>query len=210
MLNGILNALDATMFASCFTDRVPTLTDSDPDIIAIDGKTSRRSHDQGQEPLHLVSAWISRRRLVISRQAGPQGSNEIKVIPLPLERLALQACPVTIDAMGCQTKIARAILDKGADHPLAAKRNGSNLHDEITRYFKDRPDDTGTSYTMIDADHGRIETRRHRVSHDVGFLNTSRHFPDEPRFPDLKPVAMVASEVEHGGKPSQERRYYLC
>ena len=158
----------------------------------------------------MVSAWASRQRLVIGQQACAQKSNEITAIPLLLERLALQACLVTIDAMGCQTKIARAILDKGADYLLAAKRNWPNLHDEITRYFNDIPDDTGASHTTIDADHGRIETRRHRVSHDVGFLATSRRFPGEPRFPDLKPVAMVASEAEHGGKPSQERRYYLC
>jgi predicted transposase YbfD/YdcC len=211
-LNDILNALDASVFASCFTDWVAALADTDPDIVAIDGKTSRRSHDQARErnPLHLVSAWASRQRLVLGQQACAEKSNEITAIPLLLERLALHGCLVTIDAMGCQTKIARTILDKGADYLLAVKRNWSNLYQEIERYFKDIPDSERASHTTIDADHGRIETRRHTVSHHVGFLDAGRRFPGEPRFPGLRAIAMVESEVERGGKLSHERRYYLC
>ncbi|PRD40333.1 ISAs1 family transposase, partial [Phyllobacterium phragmitis] len=83
----------------------------DPDIVAIDGKTSRRAHNRsrGQNPLHLVSAWAARQRLVLGQQACAEKSNEITAIPELLERLELTGARVTIDAMGCQTKIAAAI-----------------------------------------------------------------------------------------------------
>ena len=111
-LNDILNALDASVFASCFTDWVAALADTDPDIVAIDGKTSRRSHDQARErnPLHLVSAWASRQRLVLGQEATDAKSNEITAIPLLLERLELTGALVTVDAIGAQTAIAETIV----------------------------------------------------------------------------------------------------
>ncbi len=110
-----------------------------PEIVAIDGKTSRRTHDRGRDrgPLHLVSAWASSQRLVLGQQACQAKSNEITAIPLLLERLALTGALVTIDAMGCQTKIAQAILDRGGDYLLAVKGNQASLHDEIRRYLDD-------------------------------------------------------------------------
>lgn len=211
-LNDILNALDPSVFTACFTNWVASLTDADPDIVAIDGKTSRRSHDhaRGRGPLHLVSAWASRQRLVLGQQACAEKSNEITAIPLLLERLALRGCLVTIDAMGCQTKIARAILSKRADYLLAVKRNWASLHDEVKSAFDVQPPARRRTHTTIEGDHGRIETRHHSVIHDVSFMSTSRRFPGEPRFPGLRAIAMVESEVERAGKVSRETRYYLC
>jgi hypothetical protein len=141
-LNDIINALDTELFAACFSSWVAGLCAVEPDIVAIDGKTSRRTHDKSKRrnPLHLVSAWASRQRLVLGQQACAAKSNEITAIPLLLERLALNGALVTIDAMGCQSKIAHTILDKGADYLLAAKENWPNLHAEIVRYFDDAPE----------------------------------------------------------------------
>ena len=216
-LNDIVNAIDGELFTACFTEWVAGLcatnpqTDAGPEIVAIDGKTSRRTHDRAHDrnPLHLVSAWASGQRLVLGQQACAAKSNEITAIPLLLERLAIRGALVTIDAMGCQTKIARKILDKEADYLLAVKQNWPNLHAEIERAFDD-PATTGLLRSQTtDGDHGRIEVRRHAVSHDVAFLQTDRRFPGEPRFPGLKAIAMVETEVERGGNISIERRFYL-
>lgn len=111
--------------------------------------------------------------------------------------------------VGCQTKIAQKILDKEADDLLAVKENWPNLHAEIARVFDD-PGTAGLLHSQtVDGDHGRIELRRHAVSHDVAFLQTNRRFPGEPRFPGLKAIAMVETEVERAGKTSRERRFYL-
>ncbi len=136
-------------------------------------------------------------------------SNEITAIPFLLERLALTGTLVTIDAMGTQTKIARAIRDRGGDYLLALKGNQSSLHDEIRRYLDDPAARIHSRFETTDGDHGRIEVRRHRVSHDVDWLTTDRRFPDEPRFPGLRAIAVVEAEVERNGSTSLERRYYL-
>lgn len=218
----VINALDAATFSACFTNWVARLAEAAPDIVAIDGKTSRRAHGVNSDPLHLVSAWASRQRLVLGQQATASKSNEITAIPLLLERLELTGALVTIDAMGCQRQIAEAIRAKGADYLLALKDNQPNLADEV-RLFFDQPaaadphanphanPHAGPSpaHTTIDADHGRIETRRHLVSHDVGWLSTARRFPGEPRFPDLAAIAMVEAVVQHRGKTTTARRYFL-
>jgi hypothetical protein len=102
---------------------VADLREDEPDIVALDGKTSRRARRGETHPLHVVSAWASRQRLVLGQQAVDEKSNEIVAIPLLLERLQLTGALVTIDAMGCQTKIADKILAKGADYLLALKDN---------------------------------------------------------------------------------------
>lgn len=210
-LGDVMNGLDAELFSACFTTWVEELREVEPDIVAIDGKTSRRTHarPKGRNPLHLVSAWASRQRLVLGQQACDAKSNEITAIPLLLERLALTGALVTIDAMGCQTKIAQAILDKEADYLLAVKDNWPTLSGEIEHYFADALDGDLERFETTDGDHGRIEVRRHVLSHDVAWLSTDRRFPGEPRFPGLKAIAMVEAEVERDGKTSRERRYFL-
>jgi len=222
-LNDILNDIDAELFTACFSEWVTSLcadTSQDgagpeivaPEIVAIDGKTSRRIHDKaaGRNPLHLVSAWATSQRLVRGQQACEAKSNEITAIPLPLDRLALRGAPVTIDSMGCQTKIAQKVLNREADYLLAVKENWPNLHAEIARAFDD-PATTGLlRHETTDADHGSverrrspgIEVRRHAVSHDVDFLQTNR-------FPGLQAIAMVEAEVGRGDKTTLERRFYL-
>lgn len=211
-LNDVINAIDGGLFAECFTAWVETLRDpAAPEIVAIDGKTSRRTHDRGRDrgPLHLVSAWASSQRLVLGQQACETKSNEITAIPLLLERLALTGALVTIDAMGTQTKIAQAILDRGGEYLLAVKDNQASLHDEIRRYLDDPAASIHSRIETTDGDHGRIAVRRHRVSHEVGWLSTDRRYPGQPRFPGLRAIAMVEAEVERNGAASLERRYYL-
>jgi predicted transposase YbfD/YdcC len=210
-LNDVLNAIDGDLFGQCFSDWVDGLREAEPDIVAIDGKTSRRTHDRARDrgPLHLVSAWASRQRLVLGQQACAAKSNEITAIPLLLGRLALSGALVTIDAMGCQTRIAQTILDRGADYLLGVKDNQPSLHQEIAGHFDDPAGAVGEPFVTIDGEHGRIEVRRHWVSHEVGWLTTDRRFPGEPRFPSLRAIAMVEAEVERGGRTSRERRYFL-
>lgn len=211
-LNDVVNALDAGLFKACFAAWVETLRDGDPDIIAIDGKTSRRCHarGKGREPLHLVSAWATRQRLVLGQEATDVKSNEITAIPLLLERLELAGALVTIDAMGTQTAIAETIVRQGGDYLLALKENRPATYADVARFFANPPADMiKTPFETTDGEHGRIEMRRHCVCHDVEWLWSDRRYPDEPRFPHLAMVAMVETRVERSGKIEQERRYYL-
>jgi predicted transposase YbfD/YdcC len=207
--NDVMNALPAELFAACFTAWVADLRESAPDIVAIDGKTSRRARARGSDPLHLVSAWASRQRLVLGQQAVDGKSNEINAIPLLLERLELTGALVTIDAIGCQREIARAIRARGADYLFALKDNWPTLAEEVRLFFDREPAAAFDAHETTDGDHDRIEVRRAFVSHDVDWLASDRRFPGEPRFPGLAMIGMVEAEVERAGKTSRARRYYL-
>jgi predicted transposase YbfD/YdcC len=209
-LNDVINALDPALFKTCFVAWVEALRESEPDLVAIDGKTARRTHDRGggREPLHLVSAWASRQRLVLGQEATDAKSNEITAIPLLLERLAIAGALVTLDAIGCQTRIAEAIRARGADYLIAVKANRPGLLAEIERFFA-APPTALDRHVTTDGDHGRIEIRRHAVSRDTAWLSTDRRFPGEPRFPGLAAIAMVEAEVERGGRTTSSRRFYL-
>jgi predicted transposase YbfD/YdcC len=208
-LNDVINALPASLFAECFTAWVNELRATDPEIVAVDGKTSRRARRGDAPALHLVSAWASRQRLVLGQEPVGGKGNEITAIPRLLERLELSGALVTIDAVGCQRDIARAIRGKGADYLLALKDNWPTLADEVRLFFEREPDSAFEVHDSTDGDHGRIEVRRHRVSHDIAWLASDRRFPGEPRFPDLAMLGMVEAEVERHGKTSRSRRYYI-
>jgi predicted transposase YbfD/YdcC len=210
-LNDVINALPAAAFSDCFVSWVASLRDADADIVAVDGKTSRRAHNRsrGRNPLHLVSAWASRQRLVLGQQACEEKSNEITAIPALLERLELTGALVTIDAMGCQSKIAAAIRDRGADYLLALKDNWPALCTEVKRFFAEADAAALDAHQTTDGDHGRIESRRHVVCHDIQWLISGRRFPGEWRFRDLTMIAMVETESERDGKTTVEQRYYL-
>lgn len=212
-LNDVINALDAELFKACFTNWVDTLRDKEPDIIAVDGKTSRRTHAraQGRDPLHLVSAWAARQRLVLGQEATDVKSNEITAIPRLLERLELSGALVTIDAMGTQNAIAETIIKRGGDYLLALKANRPLLHAEVETFFANPPNDMiEPIHHTTDADHGRIEERSHVVCHQVDWLFSDRRYTDEPRFPHLAMIGMVETNVQRHGKVARERRYYLC
>ena len=211
-----MNALDGALFSEAFAAWVDGLREAEPDIVAIDGKTSRRAHGRahaGGHPLHVVSAWATRQRLVLGQEATSEKSNEISAIPLLLERLHLTGALVTIDAMGIQTKIAKCILARGADYLLALKDNQKSLATEVALFFdtteRRGPEQLSPVHTTTDGDHGRIETRSHWVSTSVDWLQPDRSAPGEPRFPGLKAVAMVEARVERDGKTTTSRRFFL-
>jgi Transposase len=211
-LNDVLNALDPELFKTCFVEWVAALRDNAPDVIAIDGKTSRRCHarGKGRGPLHLVSAWAARQRLVLAQEAVDEKSNEIVAIPLLLERLELAGALVTIDAMGTQAAIAEKIVARGGDYLLALKANWPVLRKEVEAFFADPPPSLlKEPFETIDNDHGRVERRRHLVCHEVGWLFSDRRYAGEPRFRHLAMIGMIETHVERNGSPATERRYYL-
>jgi len=208
-LNDVMNALPAPLFSECFASWVESLRETEPDIVAIDGKTSRRAHGKNGPALHLVSAWASRQRLVLDQEAVDKKSNEIVAIPRLLERLELTGALVTIDAMGCQREIAEKIRKQGADYLLALKDNWPALVGDVRLHFDSEPKDAFDAHETTDGDHGRIEVRRHYVSHNVDWLSTDRRFPGEPRFPALAMIGMIEASVERDGKTGVSRRFYL-
>jgi predicted transposase YbfD/YdcC len=211
-LTEVIAALDATVFKECFLAWVETLRAREPDMIAIDGKTSRRSHarSKGRLPLHTVSAWATRQRLVLGQEAVVEKSNEIMAIPLLLQRLELAGALVTIDAMGTQTEIAQTIIGRGGDYLLSLKQNRPASYAEVETFFADPPQDAALQRSeTVDGAHDRIETRQHTVCHDVDWLFSNRRYPGEPVFPGLAMIGMVSSKTERGGKTERETRYYL-
>ena len=183
----VFAALDLELFKACFLRWISGLRDDDPDIIAIDGKTSRRSHDRrkGGNPLHLVSAWAARQRSVLGQQATEEKSNEITAIPLLLRHLDLKGALVTMDAMGTQTDITRAIRNGGGSYCMSLKKNWPAVYADVEQLFNDPPDDAAFEKETVDLTGGRIETRRHAVCHEVDWMTSDRHYPGESVFPDL-------------------------
>jgi predicted transposase YbfD/YdcC len=211
-LGEVVAALDPELFKGCFTSWVEGLREAEPDLIAVDGKTSRRTHvrGKGREPLHLVSAWAARQRLVLGQEAVAGKSNEIAAIPRLLERLALEGALVTIDAIGTQSAIAATILRRGGDYLLALKENRPATFADVEAFFADPPPGALDTFETTDGGHGRIEVRRHAVCRDVAWLLSDRRYPGEVAFPGLAMLGMVESGTERGGKIERERRYYLA
>ena len=210
-LRVVLNRIDPALFEACFAAWATALRPDGADLIALDGKTLRRSGDSkaGTKPLHLVSAWASTQRLVLSQEAVDGKENECAAILAILDRLSLKGALVTIDAIATNQAVARAITDGGGDYLLALKRNQPTLHDEVAKYFGD-PETAGLAVIEItDKDHGRIEVRRYTVSHDVKWLKSDRRYPDEPRFHGLRSLVCTTTKTEWRGKVTEETRYYL-
>jgi predicted transposase YbfD/YdcC len=209
-LGDILAALDAEQFQRCFVTWVAALTGVPEGVVAIDGKTVRRSgrKKRGQAPIHMVSAFAARQRLVLGQVKVAEKSNEIVAIPKLLDLLAIEGAIVTIDAMGCQRDIAQKIVDKKADYVLALKGNQGSLRDDVELFVAEQAaagftDTTVSRDQTVDGDHGRIETRTTTVIHDVAWLQ-QRH-----AWPGLNAVVMVESVREIGDKIEQETRFYI-
>lgn len=209
-LGDILAVLDAEQFQGCFVAWVAALTGVAEGVIAIDGKTSRRSGRKsgGNPPIHIVSAFAARQRLVLGQVKVAEKSNEIVAIPKLLNMLAIEGAIVTIDAMGCQREIAQKVIDKKADYVLALKGNQGSLREDVETFLAEQKaagftDTTISRDQTVDGDHGRIETRTTTVIHDVAWLQ-ERH-----DWPGLNAVIMVESSREITGKIEQETRFYI-
>ena len=210
-LRTVMNRIDPDLFAACFSSWVAECWPGRPDLVAIDGKTSRRSHDRkkGQKALHLVSAFASTSRLVLGQEAVDEKSNEITAIPILLERIDLEGALVSIDAMGCNPTIAETIIAAKADYLLAVKDNQPTLHADIKSYFDTAPFGEVERSETLGKDHGRLEIRAHSVSHTVDWYASERSYPGAPRFPKLVTIGMIESHIERGEKIETERRSYI-
>src|SRR5271156_6356428 len=163
-LGDILATLDAEAFQRCFVAWVAALIGVPEGVVAIDGKTVRRSKGAAQAAIHMVSAFAARQRLILGQVKVADKANEIVAIPKLLDMLAIEGAVVTIDAMGCQRAIAQKIVDKKADYILALKGNQGSLREDVEVFVaeqkvKDFKDTTISRDETVDADHGRIETR---------------------------------------------------
>jgi predicted transposase YbfD/YdcC len=216
-LRTVMNRINPDLFMACFSSWVAECWPDKLDLVAIDGKTSRRSHNRktGQKPLHLVSAFATNSRLVLghpstrAQEAVDEKSNEITAIPALVERLDLAGALVSIDAMGCNPNIAQSILDAEADYLLAVKDNQPTLHADIKSYFETAPSGEVEQVETVGKDHGRIEVRTYTVSHVVDWYAAPRSYPGAPRFPQLTTIAMVESRIERGDKIETEQRSYI-
>ena len=210
-LRALMNRLDPVLFRACFEAWVAERWPAAPGLVALDGKTSRGSRDEGagRRALHMVSAFATDRNLVLGQEAVDEKANEIVAIPLLLQRLALSGALVTIDAMGCNPGIAQSILDAEADYLLAVKDNQPTLHAEIESYFETAPDDEIDTFEDIDKGHGRIEIRACRVSTAIDWLKADRAFPGAFRFPRTAAIAVIDARVECKGKITTSRRSYI-
>lgn len=211
----VFGALDPEQFQECFLSWMATVsTATAGEIIALDGKQLRRSHDKshGKAAIHMVSAWATSNRLVLGQVKVDEKSNEITAIPELLSRLDLHGCLVTLDAMGCQTDIAAQIIDQGGDYLFSLKGNQSHLHEDVELLFDDLEASRYTAYPYdhakrVDKDHGRIEIRQCWTIADPEVL---RHLRGAERFAHLQSVVKVRAERYLDGKPpTVENRYFI-
>jgi predicted transposase YbfD/YdcC len=211
----LMNRIDPGLFSSAFTAWVREAWPDRPDVVAIDGKTSRRSHDRSTDtpPLHLVSAFATTTRLVLGQQAVADKSSEVAAIPPLLERLGqddgLKDCIVTIDAIATNPTIASAIKAQGADYLLAVKANQPTLRAEVEAYFNEAPASALEIFTDIDKGHGRIEQRTVTVAKEIDWLNTDRRFPGELRLPGVAAIIRVISRTELKDRCRLDTRYFI-
>jgi predicted transposase YbfD/YdcC len=203
--------IDPRQFQHSFLEWVRSVYElTQGQIVAIDGKQSRRSYDRarGKAAINMVSAWASENQMVLGQVKVDAKSNEITAIPELLNMLELAGCIVTIDAMGCQTEIAAKIVEKQADYLLSVKSNQPNLHEDLAGYFDWALRDKfkQTSFTIdetTDGEHGRIEVRRYYATGDIGWLRRKAEWEG------LQTIAMVESHRTIGEVTSVERRYYI-
>ena len=209
-LGDIFATLDAEEFQRSFVAWVARLTGMPTEVIAIDGKTLRRSYQQkgAKAPIHMVSAFAARQRLVLGQVKVAEKSNEIVAIPKLLAMLAIEGAIVTIDAIGCQRDIAADILAKKADYVLALKGNQGTLREDVELFAAEQKangfkDSKVSRHETVDGDHGRIETRTYTVFHEMAWLQ-ERH-----DWPGLQGIVMVESTREIGERIERETRFYI-
>jgi predicted transposase YbfD/YdcC len=207
----VFAALNPTAFAQCFTTWVRDIANvTEGEVVAIDGKTVRRSFDKASSKaaIHMVSAWAATNKLVLGQVKTDEKSNEITAIPKLLALLELRGCIITIDAMGCQKEIAAKIIDREADYVLGLKGNQGNLHADVASYFEEalKHNFADVPYDFceqIEHGHGRDELRRTWCTSDLVW------FTKRDEWKGLKSIAMIEEERTIGGIKSVDRRYFI-
>jgi predicted transposase YbfD/YdcC len=210
----VFRVIDAEAFQRSFmrwVERVFTVTNGQ--VIAIDGKTARRSHDKsiGQDAIHMVNAWASANGIALGQRKVADKSNEITAIPELLRLLNISGCIVTIDAMGCQQSIAQTIRDEKADYVLRVKDNQGHLHQDLADWFAYADDVQFQGMTLdyhetINKRHGRIEIRRCWTIADPVAFEHIRHYDG---WADLQAIVRVQRERRLPDKVEQATAYYI-
>src|SRR5882762_11462738 len=218
--NRVFSALDPKGFLDCFLRWTQSVRQAIPrEIVAVDGKALRRAINKGQSPRYVVSAWAHSNQLVLGQLKVEEKSNEITAVPELRRVLELAGCIVTVDAMGCQKKIAKEIIEADAHYVLALKGNQEKVHEEVKSFLdhtleeqkKKRPPGALVpkeaaalkGCETVEKDHGRIETRKYYQSDCLDW------FADKGKWEGLRSVGMVEAIRETDGKTTVERRYYL-
>lgn len=205
----VFENLDSKAFNKAFIDWTHKMSEhTEGRVIAIDGKTVRRSFDGEKSPIHLVNAWVDENNMILGQVKTNSKSNEITAIPKLLELLFLEKSIVTIDAMGTQKKIAEQIIKKKADYVLALKGNQGLFHKEVEEYMKDaiKNDFKGiecSTKTTLEKGHGRIEKREYFQTNDIEW------FSEKKLWKGLKSIGMVRRTVNRDDKESIEQCYYI-
>lgn len=211
----VFRLLDPEAFSQCFGRFLEALGSKGAGVIAVDGKTLRRSFDDAERgnPLGVVTAFATASRLVVGQRGyrAGDGDSEIVAARALLECLELRGHLVTADALHCQDQTARLIRDRGGDYLLRLKANRPALHDMVREYFADPETVSGLPGAVTsDADHGRIETRRAWVGHDLGWMRGPKSACSEPALlPDMAMIGMIETTVEHRGKTRVTRHYHV-
>jgi predicted transposase YbfD/YdcC len=218
--NRVFAALDPKEFVDCFLRWTQSLREAVfQEIVALDGKALRRALNKDQSIKYVVSAWAESNGLVLGQIKVADKSNEITAVPQLLRVLELSGCIVTIDAMGCQKKIAKEIIEADAQYVLALKGNQETVHEEMKSFLDatlqeqqalrpvgaklSKAAATLAGLETVEKDHGRLETRRYFQSDQLDW------FVDRSQWEELHSVGMVESIREYEGKRTVERRYYL-
>jgi predicted transposase YbfD/YdcC len=210
----VMRKLNTKQFANCFTSWIRAVTKAtDGDVIAIDGKTLRRSFNTSdrKSAIHMVSAWSTANGVVLGQEKTAEKSNEITAIPELLNSLAIKGCIVTIDAMGCQKDIAEQIVKQKGDYLLALKGNQGNFHEEVVSFLTvakeaDFKNVVHDFHEEIDAGHGRVETRR---AYAIDFKKYKKHMPEGLKWKKLTSVVMVETIREGRDFKTMDMRFYI-
>ena len=206
ILGDLFARIDHKEFSGCFTDWVSSISaQTNGEVIAIDGKTICNSNDKAsnKSAIHVVSAYASANHLCLGQEVVEQKSNEITAIPELLKILDIKGCIITIDAMGCQKKIAKDIIKKEADYILMVKDNQKELKQQVKKMFQ--ISEISDTHTQVDAGHGRVETRKCDIISDLNFMD------DKQEWPGLNTIVRVQSERcdKQTSKSSIHLRYYI-
>ena len=214
-LRALVNRIDPILFGRCFESWIAALWPDRHEVIAIDGKTSRRTHDRrkGLKALHTLSAYATNAKLSLAQLSVPEKANEITAIPELLDHLAetkqLEGALVTIDAMGTQVEIADKILEHKADYLLPLKGNHPTLEAEVEEYFRTAPAAELVSKTTVEKGHGRIETRFYTASSAVDWIDPERSYPGQPRFRGIKTIVKIVNRTELADRCTCDTRHYI-
>lgn len=205
-LRRFFRALDPNRFEACFLEWIKSFQlDLTTQIIAIDGKTSRRSVEGEDRAFHMISAFASEMGLVLGQLRVDGKSNEITAIPQLLEVLDIAGATVTLDAMGCQTKVVDKIIEGGANYVIGLKGNQGSLNEDVRLLFEEKPAAMEFAVSEeADKGHGRVEVRKCTVTEDIQWLK-ERH----PHWNQLRSIIEIEGVRDIKGQVSVEKRYYI-